>query len=119
MRLFDFEFKKIWKQTNMANKYNNEVRPQVSVAIDFGTSNCAVAYSVELKRNEIIVINNWKDGVPTDGKIPTSILFDKKQKLVAFGNEAFDKYQELVMDKEQEDYYYFEKFKMVLYDEKV
>ena len=98
---------------------NNEVRSRVSVAIDFGTSNCAVAYSTESNRNEIVVINEWRDGTITHGKIPTSILFDGKQKFVAFGNEAFEKYQELVMEKEQEEYYYFEKFKMVLYDEKV
>jgi len=98
---------------------NNEVRPRVSVAIDFGTSNCAVAYSTESNKNEIIVINEWRDGTITHGKIPTSILFDGKQDFVAFGNKAIDKYQELVMDKEHEEYFYFEKFKMVLYDEKV
>jgi len=56
---------------------NNEVRPRVSVAIDFGTSNCAVAYSTESKRNEIIVIDEWLDGTITHGKIPTSILFNR------------------------------------------
>ena len=98
---------------------NNEVRPQVSIAIDFGASNCAVAFSTESNRDKIIVINKWRDGVPTDGKIPSCILFDKEQKFIAFGNEAIDKYQELVMDEEHKDYYYFEKFKMVLYGEKV
>ena len=98
---------------------NNEVRTRVSVAIDFGTSNCAVAFSTESNREKIIVIDQWRDGVPTNGKIPTSILFDKKQEFVAFGNKAFEQFKYLVLDENHKDYYYFEKFKMVLYGEKV
>ena len=101
------------------HKDNCNKLPQVSIAIDFGTSNCAAAFSTESNRNKIIVIAQWTDGLTTNGKIPTLILFNKEQKFVAFGNKAFDEYKELVEENEHEDYYYFENFKMILYDEKV
>jgi len=46
---------------------------EISVAIDFGTSNCAVAYSYESDKQNVIVINDWQDGVETRGKIPTAM----------------------------------------------
>ena len=99
---------------------NNEVSStRVSIAIDFGTSNCAVAFSTDSEKSKLIVINQWQDGVKTDGKIPTCILFDEKQNFVAFGNNAITKYKELVWDNQEKEYYYFEKFKMCLYQRKV
>ena len=92
---------------------------EISVAIDFGTSNCAVAYSYASDKQNVIVINDWQDGVPTHGKFPTAILFDEKQMFMAFGNRAIDKYREFVANEDQEKYYFFEKFKMGLYREKV
>jgi len=98
---------------------NNAVNTRVSIAIDFGTSNCAVGYSCNTNKDDVQVISEWYDGVPTHGKIPTAILFDKHQRFVAFGNRAIDTYRDLVLDKENEEYYFFEKFKMVLYDDEV
>ena len=98
---------------------NCESRQMVSVAIDFGTSNCAVAYSTESNKENIQVINEWQDGTLTRGKIPTVILFDEQQQFVAFGNEALDKYRDFKLDDEADNYYFFQRFKMQLYDEKV
>ena len=98
---------------------NSECRQMLSVAIDFGTSNCAVAYSTVLKKEDVKVINEWQDGTITHGKIPSAILFDEQQKFVAFGNEAWDKYRDLQLDGEAEKYFFFQRFKMQLYDEKV
>lgn len=98
---------------------NNAVHTRVSIAIDFGTSNCAVGYSSDTTKDDVQVISEWRDGVPTHGKIPTAILFDENQKFVAFGNRAIDTYRDLVLDKENEKFYFFEKFKMVLYDDEV
>ena len=92
---------------------------EISVAIDFGTSNCAVAYSHASDKEKVFVINEWQDGAETRGKIPTSILFDKDEKFLAFGNRAIDKYKRLVANEEQMKYYFFDKFKMELYQNKV
>ena len=50
---------------------------EISVAIDFGTTNCAVAYSYASDKQNVIVVNDWQDGIETHGKIPTAIIFDK------------------------------------------
>jgi len=89
---------------------------EISVAIDFGTSNCAVAYSYESDKQNVIVINDWQDGVETRGKIPTAILFDENQRFMAFGNRAIDKYREYVADEMQNECYFFQHFKMELYN---
>ena len=89
--------------------------PKVSAAIDFGTSNCAVAYSYASDKDNIIVINNWQDGVETHGKIPTAILFDENQHFMEFGNKAFEKYKEVARLGEASEYYFFQNFKMKLY----
>ena len=89
---------------------NNETHQKVSVAIDFGTSNCAVAYSTASSKENVQVINEWQDGTLNRGKIPTAILFDKKKKFVAFGNDAFDKYRDLKLDGEAEEHHFFQRF---------
>ena len=90
---------------------------KISVAIDFGTSNCAVAYSYASDKQNVIVINDWQDGYQTHGKFPCAALFDKNQQLLAFGYAAIEKYQGIVADEEQNDYYFFRNFKMELYKE--
>ena len=91
----------------------------LSVAIDFGTSNCAVAYSYASDKDNITVINKWQDGCDTHGKIPTAILFDENQHFMEFGNKAIKKYKELVYDGEHKEKYFFNNFKMLLYNEMV
>ena len=92
---------------------------EISVAIDFGTHNCAVAYSYASDKENVIVIKDWKDGILNHGKIPTAILFDKNQKFLGFGNVAIEKYREFMDDGLQSEYYFFQHFKMELYSEKV
>ena len=97
---------------------NSQVRQNVSVAIDFGTSNCAVGYSAHSKQDDIFIVNDWHDG-EKHGKIPTAILFNEREEFVAFGNLALKMYRDLKEDEEDEKFYFFQKFKMQLYDEKV
>jgi len=92
---------------------------KLTASLDFGTSNCAVAYSFATNKDNVIVINNWLDGVDTQGKIPTAILFDKDQHFVAFGNQAIDKYKEIASDGQAENYFFFQRFKMELYRQKI
>jgi hypothetical protein len=52
-------------------------------------------------------------------KTPTCLLLDDKKQLVAFGYDAENRYADIVMDGEQDDYYYFHRFKMNLHNNKV
>jgi len=47
------------------------------------------------------------------------LLFNDKKEFVAFGKIAMDKYCNLKLDEEDESFYFFQNFKMTLYDEKV
>ena len=98
---------------------NSTENSEICVAIDFGTANCAVAYSYKSEEENVLVINDWQDGVETHGKIPTAILFDENKEFLEFGNRAIDKYREYVADEIQQKYYFFKHFKMELYNKKV
>jgi hypothetical protein len=51
---------------------------------------------------------------------PTTILIEPDGRtLHSFGYDAENKYIDLIQDEEQEHWYYFERFKMKLYDQQV
>ena len=52
-------------------------------------------------------------------KTSTSALFDKHKRFHSFGYEAEDKYADLTLDNEAEDWYFFQRFKMTLFDKLV
>ncbi|KAH3721893.1 hypothetical protein DPMN_064842, partial [Dreissena polymorpha] len=54
----------------------------------------------------------------SDIKAPTSLLLDSTRTFVAFGFSAETKYEQLVEDGKADDYYFFERFKMKLYETK-
>lgn len=49
-------------------------------------------------------------------KTPTTVLLDNKTNFVDFGYDAEKRYVDLCGDDEHENYYYFHRFKMMLYD---
>lgn len=49
-------------------------------------------------------------------RISTTILLDNHQKLVDFGRDAEKIYSDLSAKEEQENFYYFHQFKLLLYD---
>jgi len=63
--------------------------------------------------------NTWGAATLMSLKTSTCVLFDKNKKFVAFGFEAEDKYVELGEDNEHQDYYFFRRFKMKLFDKMV
>ena len=90
-------------------------------AIDFGTTFSGYAFG----GREELEVNPTKTSAPVwqaaDGglissKTPTTVLLDKDEKLVDFGFDAETAYAELSEDEEHEEYYYFRRFKMMLYD---
>lgn len=94
-------------------------RYEISAAIDFGTTYCGLAYSHHHDKKSIIAVTEWPGGGTLSSKVPTAVLFDSNKKFVAFGQEAVKKYIELTDDGQDDDYFYFHRFKMILYKEKV
>ncbi|XP_053399066.1 heat shock 70 kDa protein 12A-like isoform X2 [Mercenaria mercenaria] len=92
-------------------------------AIDFGTtySGYAVSFRAEFLENPLKIFTyNWTTGSTGAVSLKTSscILFDPNQKFHSFGFEAEDKYAKLAADEEHFDWYYFKRFKMLLYENK-
>ncbi|XP_071141897.1 heat shock 70 kDa protein 12B-like [Mytilus edulis] len=93
-------------------------------AIDFGTTYSGYAFSMRdtYKTDPLKILANqaWNAGGRQllSLKTPTCLLLNSKKEFDSFGYEAENKYAELVMDGEQEDYYYFHRFKMSLHNNK-
>lgn len=91
-------------------------------AIDFGTTFSGYAFAA---RGELqddlskIYVPHWRssDGSLISHKTPTTVLLDKDEKLVEFGFDAETTYAELSENEEHEDFFYFRRFKMMLYDQ--
>lgn len=93
-------------------------------AIDFGTTYSGYAFSLlhEYKKDPLkISTATWKAGSGglVSLKTPTCVLFDSTGKFHSFGYEAEEKYSNLALDDEHHDWFYFSRFKMILYNKKV
>ncbi|XP_029657246.2 heat shock 70 kDa protein 12A-like [Octopus sinensis] len=88
-------------------------------AIDFGTTFSGYAYSLSSEIDAIFTNKNWGQ---TQGfmlhKTPTCLLLRPSGEFEAFGFDAVSKYNDL-SEEEVDDYYYFDRFKMKLYANKV
>ena len=86
------------------------------IAIDFGTSGCAIAVGFSKPEPEkVYVFSGWdgaKSGIQI--KYPTILLADPQGEFISFGTKAFKAFVKL-KDKAQ-NYYLFHRFKMKLYD---
>lgn len=90
---------------------NEKAEKLMVMAIDFGTTYSGYAYSFRSKKKDIFT-NYWqKDQIKT----PTIVLMDENKKFHSFGQEAKDKYLELIKSKDHMRWYYFENFKMKLF----
>ena len=88
-------------------------------AIDFGTTYSGYAFAMKDKMDCIQMNKNWgAEFGCTSYKTPTSVLVDPEKKFRSFGYEAQQQYAELV-EKEDQEYMYFERFKMALHNKKV
>ncbi|XP_069129610.1 heat shock 70 kDa protein 12A-like [Argopecten irradians] len=93
----------------------------IVAAIDFGTTNSGYAFSTKNDYDTSplkISAASWVSGSTRlqSQKTPTCALFDKNQVFHLFGYEAEDKYSDLFLDEEQDDWYFFRRFKMELYN---
>ena len=94
------------------------------IAIDFGTSGSGIAVRGKTyKETEVYSDAKWVPGQKgTAVKCPTALLLDPDGEFEAFGLTAIENYHSkhgLRYPKKSEDYYFFNRFKMCLYDEKV
>ena len=85
-------------------------------AIDFGTTNCSVAYILPGEMSEKGPVMLPFDG--TFYRVPTAILFDPRGRVKAFGTTARRAYGNLD-DDERLEYAFFEQMKMNLQHEQV
>ncbi|KAK3584377.1 hypothetical protein CHS0354_001304 [Potamilus streckersoni] len=87
-------------------------------AIDFGTTFSGYAYSFSSSPDKIYTNKNWGQ---TQGfllhKTPTCLLLKPDGEFDSFGFEAVSKYNDLA-EEDADSYYYFDRFKMKLYDNK-
>lgn len=93
-------------------------------AIDFGTTFSGYAFSFlhDYNRDPLkISANTWTAGVGNLVSLKTStcVLFDSTQKFHSFGYEAEEKYSNLALDDQHHDWYFFKRFKMMLYSKMV
>ena len=93
-------------------------------AIDFGTRYSGYAFTSrsDFLANPLrIGISHWKEesGKTVFHKAPSCILFDPHGNLYSFGANAKNKYAELSLDNFQEKWFFFERFKTVLFDNQV
>ncbi|XP_010211749.1 PREDICTED: heat shock 70 kDa protein 12A-like [Tinamus guttatus] len=88
------------------------------IAIDFGTSYSGYCFSLASGASQIRqVFWGAEHGLMTP-KTPTCILFNEKQEFSKFGYDAVMKYKSLPSSEAQK-WYFFQNFKMNLYDRKV
>lgn len=92
------------------------VQSNYIAAIDFGTTNCSVAYILPGEMSEKGPVLLQFDG--TIRRVPNAILFDPRGKMVAFGKNARTAYSGLE-DDEKLEYAMFEHIKMNLQHEEV
>ena len=82
-------------------------------AIDFGTTNCSIAYTiVGSRREEILPLNT------THHRVPTAILFEPDGTILSFGYDARAQYLDLD-DEGRLEHAYFEQIKMTLQHDEV
>lgn len=93
-------------------------------AVDFGTTYSGYAFSFrhEFKDDPLKIHANqaWNAGGRSllSLKTPTCLLLNKNKEFVAFGYDAENMFSDIVMEGEQNNYYYFHRFKMKLHNNK-
>ncbi|XP_053376193.1 heat shock 70 kDa protein 12A-like [Mercenaria mercenaria] len=94
----------------------------VVVAIDFGTTYSGWAFSFrhEYERDPIKVSSkNWQGGTLVSQKGPTCILIKPDGKTTdSFGYDAESKYAEKAEENEQDQWFFYKRFKMMLFKDK-
>ena len=88
-------------------------------AIDFGTTFSGYAFSShsQHQQNPLVISSySWPDnGNMVSQKTSTCVLFEPNKTVHSVGFKAEEKYLALADEDEHEDWYFFKRFKMILY----
>lgn len=101
-----------------AKKLKSSTNKQLVAAIDFGTAYSGHAFSSreDFENDPFrITAHKWSHR-RLAYKTPTCALFDKNKTLIAFGYDAKKIFRELSENGKHEEHYFFERFKMQLYN---
>ncbi|XP_033742406.1 heat shock 70 kDa protein 12A-like [Pecten maximus] len=110
--------------TRFIKTRNLKDTPYIMVAaLDFGSTFSGYAFSTKFdyKLNPLKATDmTWtaKSGGLLSLKTSSSILFDASETIDSFGFDAEDKYAELMEQNKHEQWFFFRRFKMSLYEEK-
>ena len=95
----------------------------IVAAIDFGTtfSGYAFSFRYEYQADPLRVHSStWTSGSSTMSlKTSSTVLFRPDKRFESFGFDAEDRYSDLALDNEHKSWFYFRRFKMMLYNSKV
>jgi hypothetical protein len=100
-------------------------KPIVVASLVFGTTKSGYAFSMknEFEKDplNIHMLNMWRTryGMGLSTKTSTCLLLDKEKQFEAFGDAAEDRYEELVINEEHANYYFFDRFTMSLQNNEV
>ena len=90
-------------------------------AIDLG--HCSSSYAVSFRREQkkIVLNPNWTSGTmhTSSYRTATCILLNPYREFDSFGDKAKEKYKNLAEEQEHKNWYFFQHFKMELYNKKV
>ncbi|XP_053390534.1 heat shock 70 kDa protein 12A-like [Mercenaria mercenaria] len=102
-----------------SNSRNRTSDTFLVAAIDFGTTFSGWAFSFKhefMSEPTKASVKQWFSGSHTTEKTPTVALIHQDGKtLKAFGYEAENEYKDLMDEGEHENYFYFQRFKMMLH----
>ncbi|XP_060065872.1 heat shock 70 kDa protein 12B-like [Ylistrum balloti] len=91
----------------------------VVAAIDFGTTYSGYAFAFQKdysSDHHSLRIYGIMSKNGCSQKAPTCVLFNPQGKFDSFGYDAENRYAELTLTNEHQDWYYFRRFKMMLYN---
>ncbi|KAL3878899.1 hypothetical protein ACJMK2_031225 [Sinanodonta woodiana] len=89
-------------------------------AVDFGTTYSGYAFVFKDEDYGSIIANSvWSSGNLQSLKCPTCVLFNPYGVFDSFGYEAENKYSDLAQDNEHRMWYYFQRFKLILYGKQI
>lgn len=120
------QYFKILKIFILTGKENRSAELQKSyiavVAIDFGTSYSGFAFSFNKgqEKDAIFMNKDWtnEQGSRTS-KAPTCLLLAPELTFHSFGYEAMENYAQLQSEQEEQQYFFFQHFKMALHSDTV
>lgn len=91
---------------------------QMVAAIDIGTTHSGYAFSMKNDWGKVYT-SKWFGGSLVSSKAPTCLLLKDDFTKSYFGYEAEDRYADLTSDESHHNYYFFQRFKMIIHGESV